>query len=206
MAGRLVYVAGPSGSGKDAVLDALAQSLPPGCVIMPRVTTRPGMRGGEAADYLDEATFLRQEADGAFALSWQAHGLRYGIRRDLDAHLRQGRLALVNGSRAHWGQVRRRYPDAALVWLTVAPDLLLARLRGRGRETEAQIQQRLQRNARMARELQASATAVGDVLVLDNSGMLDAAVQRLRAQLVRWAQPCGQGLDSLQSPAIPRLP
>lgn len=199
MAGRLVYVAGPSGSGKDSVLDALARTLPAGCVIMPRVMTRRGAQDDDGADTLDDASFVRQQADGAFALSWQAHGLRYGIRRDLDTHLAQGRLALVNGSRAHWREARQRYPDAALVWLTVAPDLLLARLRGRGRETEAQIQQRLQRNAQMARQLDDPAMAGVDVLVLDNSGMLDAAVQRLRAQLVRWMPPSGQARDHQES-------
>lgn len=196
MAGRLVYVAGPSGSGKDSVLDALARSLPADCVIMPRVTTRPSAQGGDAPDTLDEASFLRQAADGAFALRWQAYGLHYGIRRDLDAHLAQGRLALVNGSRAHWQEARQHYPGAALVWLTVAPDLLLARLRGRGRETEVQIQQRLQRNAQMLQQLDDPAMAGVDVLVLDNSGMLDAAVQRLRAQLVCWAQASRQAHDA----------
>lgn len=50
MAGRLIYLIGPSGSGKDSLLDAARPRLAKrGCRIVRRVITRSAEAVGEAA-------------------------------------------------------------------------------------------------------------------------------------------------------------
>ena len=180
MPGNLIYLMGPSGSGKDSLIEAARHSLAErGCEVMRRVITRSAESVGEDAQGVSAQAFEALKEQGAFALHWQAHGLSYGITTQLDDCLRQGRHVLVNGSRAYLRQARERYPDLVAVMLCVNTEVLHERLLKRGRETLEQIRQRLQRN-----ELFLDAMALlGDdaIEVLDNSASITVAVRGLLA-------------------------
>ena len=181
MAGRLIYLIGPSGSGKDSLLDAARTRLAErGCRIVRRVITRSAEAVGEAALGVSAQQFAGMEAQGAFALSWHANGLSYGIPREIDDWLAAGQDVLVNGSRGHLHNTRERYPDMLAVLLTVNPAVLRQRLLARGRESVAEIDQRLARNARFNEQLLAEDP---NVHVLDNSAPLEHTVERLLACL-----------------------
>lgn len=84
MRGRLIYLIGPSGAGKDSLLDAARESLAGrGVRIARRVITRSAEAVGEAAHSVSPQEFERLEAQGAFALSWRANGLAYGDRKSV---------------------------------------------------------------------------------------------------------------------------
>lgn len=181
MAGRLIYLIGPSGAGKDSVLDAARDALAArGCRIARRVITRSAEAVGEAALAVSTAQFEQMRADGGFALSWQANGLHYGIPREIDDWLQAGHDVLVNGSRGYLAQARQRYPDMLVVLLEVAPDILRQRLLARGRELPVEVEARLARNARFASDVRDFDPTL---LVLDNSGPLADTVARLLAHL-----------------------
>jgi len=176
MAGRLIYLIGPSGSGKDSLLDAARPRLAErGCRIVRRVITRSAEAVGEAAQGVSPEQFAAMAAEGAFALNWHANGLSYGIPREVDDWLAAGDDVLVNGSRGHLAQTRLRYPTLLVVLLTVDQAVLRQRLLARGRESLADIDQRLARNARFAEGL----SAAPEVFLLDNSGQLEHTVERL---------------------------
>lgn len=175
MAGRLIYLIGPSGSGKDSLLDAARLRLAErGCRIVRRVITRSAEAVGEAAEG-SARTICGDERRGAFALSWQANGLSYGIPRQIDDWLAVGDDVLVNGSRGHLAQTRERYPTLLVVLLTVDQAVLRQRLLARGRESVAEIDARLARNTQFTDSL----TATPGVFLLDNSGSLAHTVERL---------------------------
>ncbi|KFE51245.1 phosphonate metabolism protein/1,5-bisphosphokinase (PRPP-forming) PhnN [Pseudomonas syringae] len=177
MAGRLIYLIGPSGSGKDSLLDAARDPLARrGCRVVRRVITRSAEAVGEAAQAVSVEQFLAMQAQGDFALSWQANGLYYGIPSEIDVWLAQGDDVLVNGSRGYLAQARQRYPDLLAVLLTVNDSTLRERLLARGRESVADIEARLQRNSRFTVELLASDPTL---FVLDNSGPLAQTAERL---------------------------
>lgn len=182
MPGKLIYLMGPSGSGKDSLLQATAERLRGnGCRIARRVITRPAASVGEDARGVSVEDFRQLEQAGAFALHWHANGLSYGIPKEIDDWLAQGNGVLVNGSREYLSVARKRYPDLLAVLLTVQPAILRQRLVARGRESVAEIDARLARNA--------SFSEAGDCVTLDNSGALeDAAMQLLK--LVSEAHAC----------------
>lgn len=183
MTGRLIYLIGPSGSGKDSLLDSTRDELTRrGCRVVQRVITRSAEAVGEAAQAVTAEQFLAMQAQGDFALSWQANGLHYGIPKQIDEWLAEGSDVLVNGSRAHLPQARQHYPDLLAVLLTVSDDTLRQRLLARGRESVADIEGRLQRNSRFALELLASDSAL---FVLDNSGALEQTAERLLQHIAR---------------------
>jgi len=184
MQGRLIYLTGPSGAGKDSLLDAARAALAErGVRIARRVITRSPEAVGEAAHSVSAEQFERMEAEQAFALSWRANGLAYGIPAEIDAWLAAGEDVLVNGSRGYLPEARRRYPDLLAVLLTVEQDVLRERLLTRGRETPEQIEARLARNALFSGELD-------DYIRLDNSASLERSVECL-LQLIDEHRQCG---------------
>ncbi|MBV7479651.1 phosphonate metabolism protein/1,5-bisphosphokinase (PRPP-forming) PhnN [Pseudomonas sp. PDM31] len=178
MSGRLIYLIGPSGSGKDSLLDAARGRLAErGCRIVRRVITRSAEAVGEAALGVSPQQFAEMEAQGAFALSWHANGLSYGIPREIDDWLKAGQDVLVNGSRGHLHNARERYPHMLVVLLTVDQSVLRERLLARGRESVVEIDARLARNTRFNQSVLADDDPM--VHVLDNSGALENTVERL---------------------------
>lgn len=169
--GRLIFLVGPSGSGKDSLIDASREQLAlAGVEIARRVITRSAEAKGEAAQGVTPEQFDTLRAQGAFVMHWRANGLDYGIPRQVDQWLAAGRAVLVNGSRAYLPEARQRYPDLLAVLVEVKPEVLRQRLLARGRETAEEVEQRLARSARL------QAAADPSVHVLDNSSTLEAAV------------------------------
>ncbi|MEX5729451.1 ribose 1,5-bisphosphokinase [Rhodovulum iodosum] len=175
MAGRLFAVVGPSGAGKDTLMAEVAARRP-GLYLVRRAITRPEEAGGEPFEGISEDAFGRRLAAGAFALSWRAHGLAYGIPAAIDAVLAEGRDVLFNGSRAVLGEAAARYPGLVVLHVTARPETLARRLAGRGRESAEEIARRL---ARADYALPAGLT----VRRIDNDGALDDAVAAMLAAL-----------------------
>jgi ribose 1,5-bisphosphokinase len=173
--GRLVLVVGPSGAGKDTLI-ALARSAladDPMVVFPRRVVTRVPSHH-EPHDYLSDDDFARAMAADAFALAWEAHGLRYGVPAAIDADLRAGRTVVCNVSRSIVDDARKRYA-VTLVLVTARPDLLGARLAARGRGSDGSLEARLGRSAHLA--------TVRPDLVIDNIGSPDAGARELIAAI-----------------------
>ena len=145
--GTLFYVVGASGVGKDSLIDTLRQRLPAGrFVFARRIITRPADSGGEAHEACTEAQFIARDARGEFLLSWQAHGLRYGLAATLLNDLEAGRHVIANGSRSMAVALAARVARLVVIEIDAPPELIAARLAARGRESDADIAQRLARS------------------------------------------------------------
>lgn len=185
MAGQLIYVVGPSGSGKDSILRELELDLPPACLIMQRAITRITPPTTEKAQYLTVQEFESIERQGGFSLSWRANGLAYGVDKELDRWLALGKQVLVNGSREYWPQVYQRYPEAKLVIIDVGFSQLEQRLVLRARESLGKIQARLARHVEIDAQLKEHIKQTQPhYWIIDNSGDLQMAVQQLRQCLL----------------------
>lgn len=147
MNGRLIYVVGPSGAGKDSLLAWVREHLPANAPLhwARRTITRPADAGGEAHEGLDDEGFERVVQAQGFAMHWQANGLRYGIRLEEVAHQEHGRWVLINGSRAYLRQAARLYPGMTVIHITADASVLRQRLVKRGRESAQEIERRIER-------------------------------------------------------------
>lgn len=155
---RVFAVVGPSGAGKDTLIEG-ALAARPDLRRVRRVITRPSLAGGEDFEGVTEAEFALREARGDFALDWEAHGLRYGIPR---AQVEGPGDVIFNGSRAALPLALRVFPGLRVILIT-APDAVLAdRLARRGRERAEDIRDRLARAAFVLPRGIAAVTVVND--------------------------------------------
>jgi ribose 1,5-bisphosphokinase len=144
----LVGVVGPSGAGKDTLMDGARAALAGDArfVFARRVITRPAEAGGEDHLPATAAEFARMRDQGAFALWWDAHGLSYGIPADFAAQAGQGRVVVANLSRGVLADAAARFPLLVLE-ITAPIELRAARLAARGRESVEDVARRLSREA-----------------------------------------------------------
>jgi ribose 1,5-bisphosphokinase len=181
MSQRLVYVVGPSGAGKDSVMQALRANwsdMPPAHWAR-RTMTRTAQEDAHMHESVDQAEFERLSSLELFAMSWQANGLSYGIRHTELAPLEAGYCVFVNGSRAYAPQVLKAWSEATVVLITAPADMLARRLQARAREDEQAIANRLSRD--VALDLPAQ------TLCIINDGTIQSAAEQLRTQLrARW--------------------
>lgn len=172
----VIYMVGPSGVGKDSLLNWLrhhVQQLAPGpdFHFAQRTITRGHDKSNEAHEAVGLDEFAKLEARGAFALNWQAHGLRYGVRH---SQLAQGSgWVIVNGSREYTEQARSRVPGLVVLHVSAPEATLRMRLAGRGREDFDQLEARILR-ARYA----GLAPATGDLQII-NAGALEETAKLL---------------------------
>jgi ribose 1,5-bisphosphokinase len=171
---RLVYFMGPSGAGKDSLMHWLAKNPPYGqrLHLARRIVTRPAP-DDEATD---PGTFERLRASGALALHWNANGWHYGVRREHLQPLFEGGWVLVSGSRAHWPTAQSLYPGLTGVYVHAPAEVLLHRIRARGRESEDEVRARIERAAALPEPK--------GVVRVCNDGVLGVAGETLRKALV----------------------
>lgn len=163
--GCFVAVVGPSGAGKDTIMDGARMALAGDARFhfVRRIVTRPQMPGTEDHDSLDEAAFAKVAGEGAFALHWRAHGLNYGLPKSLDTLIDGGTVVIANVSRRVLDDMRRLYPSRSVVVITARAEVLAERLASRGRESKDEIALRLSREVNFN-------DGAGDVVIIDNSG------------------------------------
>lgn len=150
--GRLFVLSGPSGVGKDALLDTYAKLSPDGLIRSVSMTTRAprvGEVSGVDYHFATPEEFERLAGSGEL-LEWaQVHGNFYGTpRKWVEAELVAGRDVVLKIDVQGGLAVKQRAPEAILVF--VAPPSaaeLERRLRGRQSEGEADLRRRLE-NAR----------------------------------------------------------
>jgi phosphonate metabolism protein PhnN/1,5-bisphosphokinase (PRPP-forming) len=176
--GVLVLVVGPSGAGKDALMNAARVATRDDAAVLfaRRIITRAAMPGAEDHDTLSDADFAATEAAGGFVLSWRAHGLAYGIPASIRTALDAGNLVIANTSRGVIAAAEALGAPVAVLNVTAAPEILAERIAKRGRETAADIAARLKREA----PITARTATVIDVL---NDGTLEEGAARFLAAL-----------------------
>jgi len=181
--GRLVYVVGPSGSGKDSLLAWVRVRLAAGVPIVfaHRYITRPEAAGGENYVALTEDEFTLRLVHGLFAMHWASHSRRYGVGIEIDQWLVRGLDVVASGSRAYLPEAFARHPDLALVWVTAPVEVLRERLQRRGRESAGEIAVRLERGVALGVPPRPPAITIA------NDGPIERAGAMLLAWLVRDA-------------------
>ncbi|HEY8476360.1 MAG TPA: guanylate kinase [Chloroflexota bacterium] len=177
--GLLFVLSGPSGVGKDSVMERLRRT---GdglhfCVTATTRRKRPGEVEGVDYFFYSRERF-EQLLQRDELLEWAVvHDNLYGIPMDqVRQGLRAGRDVIVRIDVQGAATVRRKLPNAVLIFLAPASlEELLDRMRARGTETEEEVAARM---AIAAREM--AALPSFDYVVVNRDGRLDETVQQVR--------------------------
>jgi guanylate kinase len=149
--GKLVIVSGPSGAGKTTVLKRLYGRSPVPLVPSVSATTRQPRAGEvDGIDYhfLSEDEFAASRRRGEFLECVQVFGGGpwYGTPASaVQSGLQEGKWVLLEIDVQGASAVVRHYPDAVTIFIRPRSlEELERRLRGRGSESEAAVQRRLE--------------------------------------------------------------
>jgi ribose 1,5-bisphosphokinase len=176
--GALVLVVGPSGAGKDTLLGA-AQALlaSDSRIVFPRRAVTREASSFENNEAVTHADFDRAVASGAYALWWRAHEHGYGVARAIDDEIGKGHVIVVNVSRTIIADARQKYQRAVVVLITAPAEVLAQRLAARGRASDGNLGERLQRAS--------METDGAPDLVISNVGAIDDNARKLADFIAR---------------------
>lgn len=185
--GLFVAVVGPSGAGKDSLLNELRRQLAGNdAYYFPRrLITRPADGATEDHDSLSVETLEAMIARGDVALFWRAHGLAYALPTDVDRSVADGQVVIANVSRRVVRAARQRYARVLVLVITAPIAVLAERLAARGREGTEEIRRRLQRA-----DLSFPADA-GPIVTIENTGTIDAGAAAMLAAINTAARTLG---------------
>jgi guanylate kinase len=176
----LVIISGPSGVGKDTIIDALKRRAhDPDYHYVVTCTTRamrPGEVDGVDYHFLDRATFAAQRAAGEFLEANKVHGNWYGTPRgQVREALAAGRDVILKIDVQGAQVVKGKVPGALLIFL-IPPSLedLFHRLRSRATETADELELR-QRNAAIELARQEDY----DYVVTNETGQVERTAERI---------------------------
>ena len=146
--GLLFVVSGPSGAGKDTLVEALRARMPRLKYSVSATTRapRPGEQDGLSYFFTNPPAFRRRLAEGGFLEYREYNGNLYGTPRDfVERTLTEGYDLImkpeVNGAL----RIKEAFPDAVLIF--ILPDKfshLRERLEARRTETNEEIARRLE--------------------------------------------------------------
>jgi guanylate kinase len=177
---RLFVISGPSGVGKDTVIEGLRERYPEAYFAV-TVTTRPRRPGeidGFHYYFMDEGTFRERLADGEFLESAVVYGYQYGVPRSpIRAHLGRGQDVFVKVDVQGAASIRGLVDHAVSIFL--APEsmaTLLQRLRSRKTDDPDVLMRRF---GTASREL--ASAAEFDYVIFNESDRVERTLEQICA-------------------------
>lgn len=179
--GLLVIISGPAGSGKGTIVSRLRELAPFDFSVS--ATTRkprPGEIHGVHYYFVDKADFESKIEQGEMLEYAQYVGNYYGTpKKPVEDALAEGKNIILDIEVKGALQVKEKMPEAIMIYV-LPPDYetLLARIRGRGTETEEVIQKRMNEAKNEIRTFPRY-----DYVVINRDGGVDRAAQDVLAIL-----------------------
>jgi len=179
--GRLFYVVGACGVGKNNLFDYARRQLGDTHPIMfaHRYITRRSPSGASNEVALSEAEFALRKRHKLLVMDWVSRGIRYGIGNEVNYWLATGLSVVVKGSRSHLGEALKVYPDMTAIWVAAVPGDAAMHAPGHASSSDAALE------AHADRAYAVTAAGAGRRMVyISNNGSLTPAGKKLVAALV----------------------
>jgi guanylate kinase len=152
---KLIVISGPSGVGKDTVIERMRERFPDFHFAVTATTRprRPGEIDGVHYYFMSREAFLEARERGEFLESAEVYGHLYGVPKErIRRALRAGKSVVVKVDVQGAASIRRLVPQAVLIFLA-PPSMseLMQRLRQRKTDDPATLMERI---ATASRELE----------------------------------------------------
>jgi ribose 1,5-bisphosphokinase len=185
--GVLFLIVGNSGSGKDTLLRWAVEHWPkglPDLLATQRYITRPSSPETEDFISVSPDEFKDMAEEGAFTLQWTSYGLYYGVPREIEDHLSEGKPVIANVSRDILEEAREKFPNVKVIFVSVPYEILEERITSRGRENDRDMESRLAR-AQANQELSSADFVVENLGTPEEGGqnLLDILVGVVNGEL-----------------------
>ena len=141
--GTLFTVVGPSGVGKDSILNAAKNKVD--AYFPKRYISRSAEVDNEDFIKVDQSQIDILLKEKRVAIHWYAHNNFYGIPIDIIYHLNKGTNVIFNGSRHAIKGYKQQFPELKIIYIDAKEEIVLERLKKRARENAKDIQLRLKR-------------------------------------------------------------
>ncbi|CAH2604061.1 Phosphonate metabolism protein/1,5-bisphosphokinase (PRPP-forming) PhnN [Rhodovastum atsumiense] len=140
----LVLVIGPSGESGTALLAGVRAALAGDdrfSFPRPQITRRAS-GNPDSHEPVDRESFELRRAVGAYAMSWQEDGIRYGIPAEIALDLDLGHIVVIAAAHAVIAEASRRFRVSVLESAAASPDAvatLVAELRLLARQLDSVV-------------------------------------------------------------------
>lgn len=179
--GLLLVISGPAGSGKGTVVKEILGRHPEDFCLSVSATTRaprPGEEHGVHYYFIDKPAFEERIGQGAMLEYAEYCGNYYGTPADyVQKQLEEGKNVILEIEVQGALKIKERFPDTLMIMIT-PPNFstLEQRLRGRGTNTEEDIQNRLAHSRWELSNLERY-----DYAVINENGRADEAADEIAA-------------------------
>ncbi|WP_295881870.1 phosphonate metabolism protein/1,5-bisphosphokinase (PRPP-forming) PhnN [uncultured Bartonella sp.] len=187
--GWFVAIVGPSGAGKDTIMNAVHEVLKnnPEFLFVRRIITRKA--GINSFNDHDETSqnignednigvslekFFELSQKASFSLQWFAHGIHYALPIGIVDEVHKGKIVIANVSRAELEHAKELFGKVYVIEINAPIEILKERLLGRKREKITDIEERLKR-ANIPIHLPEGSK----YCYIDNSGNVNSAVDKM---------------------------
>jgi len=171
--GTLYLIAGPVGSGKQALVDAVIENRPD-IRRAPLIVSAQNSANGCVVGSISPERFLYLMRRDTFALQWDSEGIRYGLTHDATRQLRDGQSLILYCDTFIIDKARELYPDVRPVYITARMDVLRRRLTSMAYGSDAEIDMHLAQSDRMR-------PRDDTILTVDTSDSIAAGTRALMA-------------------------
>lgn len=177
---RLIVISGPSGVGKDTVIEEMRKTHPDFAFAVTATSRprRPGEIDGVHYYFMDREEFRAALERGAFLESAEVYGHLYGVPKDrVRRELRAGKNVVVKVDVQGAASIRRMVPDGVFIFLA-PPSMAELTRRLRGRKTD-EPEALMERIGTASRELRAACEF--DYVVFNESEQIDQTLVMIDA-------------------------
>lgn len=173
--GLLIIISGPAGSGKGTIVSRLRELAPFDFSVSATTRSpRPGEQHGVHYYFVDKADFESKIEQGEMLEYAQYVGNYYGTpKKPVEDALNEGKNIILDIEVQGALQIKEKMPEAIMIYV-LPPDYetLLARIRGRGTETEEVIQKRMNQAKNEIKTFHSY-----DYVVINRDGGIERAAQ-----------------------------
>ncbi len=173
--GTLYMIVGPSGSGKQALIDAVLAARPD-MGRAPLIVSAQHSNNTCVVGSVSPDRFLHYMRRDMFALQWDCDGFRYGMTHDAAKQLRDGESLILSCDSSIIDKARELYPNIKVIYITARMDVLRRRLASMEYGSDTEIDMHLAQSARLRPRKH-------DMVTVDTSDSIAAGAKALMAAI-----------------------